>query len=555
MSSLGKRLDDLDDRLSPTDIFLRELQVMTRMTSFHEYFSSLMHVPKSDWPLNRMTRQARRSVEKSMKGMPSDAIEERVHDAERHVAFLWKLRYRVNDCIRQELRVARHTIDLLKSELRCLLFDYELSDATSFFAYPLDPRTAAAVEAALANQVRSWASLGDPTTFREWTSREFQPKEDDDESQARASRKLEDELKRLVCSKELATGKLVSLAALPIPFLRDAPLLEGRWIDSTVLELAEFGVILKDRGWTPQGSGDSHPLALEEFVRADAEEEFSSIDDAAWHDARQAATDRVRAYRGRRRAFKRRDYVNLAPYRKWRAGIVGARLEASTETGFVVPSWNDWVKNRGPNAALSGCWVGPIHPLEDPEVWSVHDSQTAHRLQTYRTMRLADLHYLALGGSFSTQEEARIRWRRLAEDAITMVEGVAATAESIRNAHFRGHEILDTEETETLDRLRADLRKVVRSFNGLCEKRDPLQTYFDDRGCPQDRQTAYSPHERDAIERIEKSIQQLGERLAHDVIPKVRYDALDSVGDRDAANTLGDQQLDKFLSEGKDGAR
>ena len=171
MSPLNRRLKDLDDYLSPTDIFLRELQVMTRMTSFHEYLSSLMHVPKSDRPLNRMTRQARRAVEKSMKGMPSDAIEERVHDAERRVVFLWKLRYRVNDCISQELRVAWHTIALLKSELRCLLFDYELSGATSFFAYPLDPSTAAAVDAALANQVQSWASLGDASTIvREWTS-------------------------------------------------------------------------------------------------------------------------------------------------------------------------------------------------------------------------------------------------------------------------------------------------------------------------------------------------------------------------------------------------
>ena len=72
---------------------------------------------------------------------------------------------------------------------------------------------------------------------------------------------------------------------------------------------------------------------------------------------------------------------------------------------------------------------------------------------------------------------------------------------------------------------------------------------------PQDRETAYSRHERDAIERIEKSIVQSGESLAHDVIVKARYDAHDSVDDRDAANGLADQQLDKFLSEGKDGAR
>ena len=89
----------------------------------------------------------------------------------------------------------------------------------------------------------------------------------------------------------------------------------------------------------------------------------------------------------------------------------------------------------------------------------------------------------------------------------------------------------------------------------MWEKRNPLQAYFDDRSCPQDRATAYSPHEREAIERIYDRIVQSGESLAHDVILAARYEALDSVDDRDAANGLVDQQLDKFLSEGKDGAR
>ncbi len=550
MSSLNRRLDGLDGHLSPTDIVLRQLREMARFRSMTEYLASL---GRTDPPLNRMTRQARRAVEKSMKGMPSDEIEERVREAVRDVLFLWHLYLKLNDRIEVGLRVAQPTIAWLYSDYRRILLHLQLSAASCDFPFPLDPQTAAAVDAALANQVQSWASLGDPGTIVHWPYEVNQPDkvgdEDFDASRARASRKLEDELKRRVRSKELAAGKVVSLAAVPIPFFRDAPLLEGRWIDATVLELAEFNIIVNDRGWTPRGSGDSHPLAFEEFVRADAEGKLRPIDDAAWLDARQAATDRVRSYRGRRRVIKGRDYVNLAPYQEWRAGAIGARLEASTENGFVVPSWNNWVKSRGPNAVLSGCRIGPINSAADPDMWFVHDNQTARRLQTARIKLFAELRSSALDRRFSTEEEARIRWRHFAEDAIVPIEGLAAAVERIRDSHFRGQEILFTEYAERLHDYRTALRSLLGLFDSEWENGDPVQAYFDHRSFPQDRETAYSRRERDAIERIEKSIVQYGERMAAEILREARYEALDSVGDGAAAKRLLDQALLEILSQ------
>ena len=208
------------------------------------------------------------------------------------------------------------TVDFLWSELCRLVLHIQLSHDASRSAYPLDSHTSAAAWAALANQVRSWDSLSDPSTFRQWGYIQLQPNDDEDliEWLTGNSTTIKRELQRLVRSKDIAAGKVVSLPALPIPFLRNAPLIEGRWIDATVLELAEFGAVLEDRGWTPRPTDDSHPLAFQEFVQADAEGESSPIDDASWLDARQAATDRVRSYRGKRRAFQGRDYVNLAPY-------------------------------------------------------------------------------------------------------------------------------------------------------------------------------------------------------------------------------------------------
>ena len=240
MSPLNRRLKDLDDHLSPTDIVLRQLREMARFRSMTEYLASLKDGPTSNWPLKRMIRQARRAVEKSMKGMPSDAIEERVREAVRDVLFLWYLYLKLNDRIEVGLRVAQPTIAWLYREYRHILLYRQLSDASRDFPYPVDPQTAAAVDAALANQVQSWASLGDASTIVDWPYEVNQPDnvgdEDFDESRARAYRKVERGLRRLVPSKDIAAGKLVSLPAVPIPFLSSAPLLDGRLRDECLNE-------------------------------------------------------------------------------------------------------------------------------------------------------------------------------------------------------------------------------------------------------------------------------------------------------------------------------
>ena len=163
MSSSKRRLDDLEESLSPLEIFLRWLQEASHIPSLLDYTQSVRNAPESEFPLTRMTRQARRSVKRSMKGSPGDEIERRADEAERHVVFLWKLHWRVYERIAQELCVAMPTIDLLWSELSRLVLHLQLSHDASRSAYPLDSHTSAAAWTALANQVRSWDSLGDPS--------------------------------------------------------------------------------------------------------------------------------------------------------------------------------------------------------------------------------------------------------------------------------------------------------------------------------------------------------------------------------------------------------
>ena len=213
------------------------------------------------------------------------------------------------------------------------------------------------------------------------------------------------------------------------------------------------------------------------------------------------------------------------------------------------------MKNRGPNAVLSGCWVGPINSVVDPDMWFVHDSHTARRLQTARIKLFAKLRSSALDRKISTEEETVSRWRDRAEDAIALIEGLAAAVERIRDTHFRGNEIVQTEYAQCLHAYRTALRLNLRLFDSEWEHGDPVQAYFDDRHRPQDRQTAYSPRERDSIERIEERIVLFAERMAHEILREAQYEALKSVGDRAAAKRLLDQVLDEYRSERKDCGR
>ena len=99
-----------------------------------------------------------------------------------------------------------------------------------------------------------------------------------------------------------------------------------------------------------------------------------------------------------------RDYVEFALYQKWRARTLGARLEASTLSGFIVSDWNDWVKNRGPKAVLAGIRVEPITPSCDADAWTVHDCRTARRLQLGRANHFTELRSAATGAEDLTEK-------------------------------------------------------------------------------------------------------------------------------------------------------
>ena len=553
MKSLNKRLDNLDDHLSPTEIVLRWLQENLKFGSMNEHVVALTAMPKSAWPLPRLTDEAERAATASMPDMPQDKIDARVREYVRDVVLLWRLHLEVNVRIDYELRPASALIAFLLSKLRSRSGKHasqsDARDACRDLPYPLDAEIAAAVEAALEHRVVSWNCLRDAETIEDWVLDDPDADEDmSDEDLAEIAHRIERGLRNLVRRKVIRSGRFVSLPTSPHRCLNTAPLLDGRWIDVSVLELAELGVILADGGFRRQESEDPHPLAGEEFVQPNQQGEASPVNDESWLKARRIAAVRVRGYRGRRRVIDGRDYVELSLYQRWRKRSLGSRLDAATESGFLASDWNKWVTNQKPAPALAGVTVQPLDPLVDADDWTVHDSDRARSLQAARANLIANLLPDASDPGSSTAVEmdadsAGLASRDDALELLVRIEGLPRAVDRIRARYFKNHEIVFADLADTLDTCRTGIHVVLSNLEEDRGGDDSWIARLSDPSIPDEGESAdsdYADHEKRVHERISHAARNTTRELVH----RAHFEALDFVGEFRAAQAVIDKELE-----------
>ena len=519
----------------------------------NELSEALAAKPDSAWPLFRLPKEAERAAKASMPDMPKDKIDARVREYVRDVVFLWRLHLEVNGRIDDQLRPAAGLIVYFLSKLRSRSRERaSLSyarDACRDLPYPLDAETAAAVEAALEHRVVSWNCLRDAETIEDWVFDDPDADEDmSDEELADISHAVERGLRNLVRRKVIRSGRFVSLPTSPHRCLNTAPLLDGRWIDTTVLELAELGVILADGGFRRQESEDPHPLAGEEFVQPNQQGEASPVNDESWLKARRIAAVRVRGYRGRRRVIDGRDYVELALYQRWRKRSLGSRLDASTESGFVATDWNDWVKNQKPAPTLAGVTVQPLDPLVDADDWTVHDSDRARSLQAARANLIANLLPDASDPGSSTAVEmdadsAGVASRDDALEVLVRIEGLAHAVVRIRARYFKNHEIVFANLADTVDACRTGIHAVLAILEEDRGGDDSWIARLSDPSIPDEGESAdsdYADHEKRVHERIADAARNTTRELVH----RSHFEALDFIGEFRAAQAVIDKELE-----------
>ncbi len=526
-----------------------------------EYLRILRDSHWTGLPRHRMTQMARNAAFKITKKQPDPTIKRFLRQYLRDVVFLWDIHFQMNYRICAEIARADATTPLLFSEYRSIVLDVlrrcdaEQTWVTACFdmPYPLDTETAAAVEAALPHYVESWINLHDLGTIDRWINQELENNSEEEISYdcaIRKSRRVEREIRRLARSGQIEPGKRVSLNDSPHLFLRSAPLLEGRWIDITALELAELGVILRDGGWSQRDSADLHQLGWERVVRTDDYGEASPIDDASWFDALRAARDRVRSYRGKRRNFNGRPYVNFSLYQKWRARKLSSRLDASVEAGIVLASWNEWVNNQGCKARLGGIPVETIEPLDDEETWIVHDPVSARRQLAGRSRLLTRLEAAARATGLGIPDqfgETKIQLRDRAAQLLTVLDGLAAAVTLIRSTYFRNCEIVYAEVADLLDDRRTAIRRFVDAVDACGNPDDPMWAFLSLAALEQLGQDHASDGENGAPEDIDAGVVEASRRIAKEIVHDGRIAGLWSINEKDEVKELVNEVIDEFL--------
>ncbi len=141
--------------------------------------------------------------------------------------------------------------------------------------------------------------------------------------------------------------------------MREAPLVDGEWIDSYTVELAEWGARLVGKGFLLEESDDNHPMAWQRII----DQEDGSVADAAvtmklWQQTRK----HLAGFPGRTRVIDERQYLSFADYLKWRGRRNKGDLKSGMRTGLVLSPWNQWVEAQGGEgvATLAGVRVGKL---------------------------------------------------------------------------------------------------------------------------------------------------------------------------------------------------
>ena len=605
MSTQRRRLDGLAADLTPTQRVLRWLGEALPQGSLERYVAHLRGQPATAWPLYRLPDEAAQAVRKALKGQPGKTQDREALAAVRDVVFLWYLHQLTTTRVGTGLQCLNLHLALLLSQLARLLHDSlaqrRLGNAwmraCDDLPYPLDRATAGAVRAALAHRVETWASLRDVEVIDGWVLGHFEaagrrplPAWAFAEPAALRHRRaelcevfgnasaceaflagedfqhglvdvpdrgfeakgaaVERALRRLVRSRAVAAGAAVTLPTVPHPFLREAPLVEGRWLDQFVLELAETGAALRAQGYEIRAADDDHPLAWACLGRRADEGNWQPVEETAWAAARAAAQAIVKAFRGPRRKLAERPYVDFSTYCGWRRRRGHGALDARTADGLVAASWNAWVVAQGDEATLGGVAVASLEAHVDEAMLTVHEAPEARQRQATREDVLRALRPVedAIEDRSDLPEDRSVvraaHWRDHATTALRTVEGLAGAVAHVQARYFHGHDVIYPDLAGELAQVRAQLADAAASYNDYIA--GPLDWLTARTHGQSESSEAAAPSGGLRVDLEAAKAQGAEQALAtlQLLVDQAKFEAHTFVGERDAAQAIISRRLD-----------
>ena len=596
MSKNIQRVAKLETGLTPKQAILLWFQEAHGFNAIFEYIHHLKSQPDSAAPIPRLTDQVAEAVKQTLKGHRREEIDKAVRQAYKDVLFLFFLHQQVNRKLISEERYFWTQGRFLIAELKSLLREQALGRRMRWnqirvgieTPYPLDSETAAAVEAAKQHYVMTWELLEEGDDLDQWllesflakgntalpdgaygmmsgakhlyskvpTEDEVRPLFEDAESfqkfldgedysygladvpDAEYDEHYEALVEALKCL--IPAGLVVDLPTVPHQFLREAPLVDGDWIDNYMVELAEWGARIREREFLLEEPEDNHPMAWHGIIDPkDGSEVDAAVAIKLWQQTRK----HLAGFPGRTRVIDERQYLSFADYLKWRGRRAKGDLKSAMRTGLVVSTWNQWVEEHGCEGAafLAGTEVAKLSCYLDGYRYRV--CQDAGELAEEVSRRESLLESVKVWEPDSSNDE-RFRqrvehWKISALGFLPEIYILSRAINSISQRYFEGQDPLFSEVSDGFGQLLALVEKLVDIYNeALAGDIERSERLLMETGDGQDE----SPLTIDLAELVETVQGSAREQVAF-LVDMAKADALDLLGETRQAFELVERHV------------
>ena len=539
MSRSGKRVRKVELSLTPGQAAVVAMEEAHRHDSLSDWGAALKGAAEHALPVNKLVSAVEQSVLGAMTGAPWRSRDSAAAQAVREVIFLYHLHLGANVRALEEVERLRPNLLLLERELELIARREMLSGQAlqtwSYISnetpYPVSAELAATVDAASANYVKTWQSLEDVATIADWVTvqyvaegraelpfgadsvhavdgfgsslplssdqelrllfdddaayQEFAARRDfshgladvrDEEFEARCDA-VEAALRELVKEGEVQAGTAVELETISIACLREVALVDGRWLDRAIVELAELGAILRGKRYSACAPDDDHVLAGDVILTRSG----AAAGDDSIGAARDEAHERLVKFPGKTRTISGRPHLSFEPYAAWKGRQVRGGMDGKVRDGFVARSWNAWVDAHGGDgvAELAGVRVAHISAYFESAPRVVYDDEAQAAVQQRRRREvLADLRSLSLStgqrdgfwaraqspGAPSFGEQVH-GWRARVEGMLRALLTRRAAFEVLGDTYFAGSSVLFRDVAAALEGLAKGLERYAELFN------------------------------------------------------------------------------------------
>lgn len=261
-------------------------------------------------------------------------------------------------------------------------------------------------------------------------------------------------------------GLIVELPTVLHAFLREAPLVEGQWIDRYVMELAEWGARLGQHGLVAEESDDPHPLA---WFRITNSESGTSADPDLTGKLWQQTRKHLDGFPGRTRKILVKQYLNWEDYLGWRGRRLKGNITPGLCPGLIMSRWNRRVEEQGGEgkAALGGTLVGKLGCHAEGYRYQVHEGTEGLDLERRRRQGLLkSLEHNSPGSNAGEWFFERVRhWKEMAHEFLIELYTLRRVINSVNQLYYEGRQALFPQVVEGFEELVGYIERSVDLYN------------------------------------------------------------------------------------------